>query len=282
MKEDLVLEVDCFNLKHTLECGQCFRWKQIEKNTYIGVVLDRVLKITQEKNKLYVYSNKKENLKEVVIHYFDLDYDYTKKEKEISKIDKNISESLKYSSGIHILNQPLLETIISYIISANNNIKRISRSVEDLSKKLGTKVEFQNEEYYLFPTLEQLENITMDLLLSVGVGFRARYLKHNIDLFVKNPNLIFELNNMDLVHAQERLISFMGIGPKVRDCILLFALGKKEVFPIDVWVKRVMEKLYFKENTSMKSIQEYARQNFKNDAGLIQQHLFYNIRENNI
>lgn len=282
MKADLVLDVECFNLKHTLECGQCFRWKQIEENTYIGVVLDRVLKITQDKNKLYVCSSKQENLEQVVKEYFDLNYDYKQKEQEIAKIDSNIAESLKYSSGIHILNQPLLETIISYIISANNNIKRISRSVNDLSKKLGTKVIFENEEYYLFPTLEQLQNVTMDLLLSAGVGFRARYLKHNIDLFVQNPKLVLELRSMNLEEAQERLISFMGIGPKVRDCIMLFALGKKEVFPIDVWVKRVMEKIYFKENTSMRTIQEYAKTNFKDDAGLIQQHLFYNIRENNI
>ncbi len=282
MKADLQLQVKCFNLKYTLECGQCFRWKAITDNEYIGVIYDRVIRIKQDGDNLFIWSNKKENLKEVVNYYFDLEKDYELLEKTISKIDNNITKSLEYSSGIRILNQPLFETIISYIISANNNIKRISRSVNDISKRFGKEVEFDGEKYYLFPTLEEIKNATIDDLLSLGTGFRARYIKHDIEYFLDNPQFFEELKKLDTSKATKVLASLMGVGPKVADCILLFSLGKSEVFPIDVWVKRIMEKLYFKENKSLKEIKKYANENFGEYGGIVQQHLFHNVREGNI
>lgn len=282
LKADLELEVKCFNLKYTLECGQCFRWKAIKENEYIGVIDDRVIRIKQDKNNLFIWSNKKEHLKEVVLNYFDLEKDYELLEKRIAKIDNNIAKSLEYSSGIRILNQPLFETIISYIISANNNIKRISRSVNDISKRFGKEVEFEGKKYYLFPTLEELKNATIDDLLSAGTGFRARYIKHDIEYFLENPSFLENLQKLNTEQATKDLSSLMGIGPKVADCILLFSLGKSEVFPIDVWVKRIMEKLYFKENKSLKEIKQYANKNFREYGGIVQQHLFHNVREGNI
>ena len=282
MKPDLELNVECFNLKYTLECGQCFRWECIEDNTYIGVIEDRVIKIKQQGNKLLIWSSLTTNLEQAVSKYFDLNKDYSFLEKEIAKIDKNVEESLKYSSGIRILNQPLFETIISYIISANNNIKRISRSVKDISRKYGKKVLFENNEYYLFPTLEEIANITIDDLLECGTGFRARYIKNVINYFLDNKNFLMNLENMDTETARKSLMSLMGVGPKVADCILLFSLKRGEVFPIDVWVKRIMEKLYFKDNTSIKEISEYAKDKFGKYAGIVQQHLFHNVRKGNI
>lgn len=282
MKADLELNVECFNLKYTLECGQCFRWKRITDNEYIGIIEDRVIRIKQQGNKISIWSNKKENLKEVIEHYFDFKTDYSSLESNIAKIDINIAKSLEFSSGIHILNQPLFETIISYIISANNNIKRISRSVNDISKKFGKQVEFEGEKYYLFPTLEEIKSVTMDDLLNVGTGFRARYIKHDIEYFVSNPEFLDKLVTMDTQQASDALSSLMGVGPKVADCILLFSLNKGEVFPVDVWVKRIMEKIYFKENTSLKEIRKYANENFGQYAGIVQQHLFHNVREGNI
>ena len=127
-----------------------------------------------------------------------------------------------------------------------------------------------------------MKNVTIDDLLSAGTGFRARYIKHDIECFLEKPTFLNDLKNLNTDEATRALSSLMGVGPKVADCILLFSLGKSEVFPIDVWVKRIMEKLYFKENTAMKKIKEYANVNFKDYAGIVQQHLFYNIRENNI
>ena len=282
MDSDLKITVNCFNLKCTLECDQCFRWETLSENTYVGVIEDRVIKITQINNDLYIWSNKTENLKEVIINYFDLNTDYLNVEETIALIDKNISKSLELSSGIHILNQPVFETIISYIISANNNIKRISRSVNAISKRFGKQVELEGEKYYLFPTLEEIKNITMDDLLADGTGFRARYIKHDIEYFIENPKFLEQLKSMGTSEATKALSTLMGVGPKVADCILLFSLQKGEVFPIDVWVKRIMEKLYFNENKSLKEIKEYANLNFGTYGGIIQQHLFHNVREGNI
>lgn len=282
MKPDLEIEVKCFNLKYTLECGQCFRWKLIDKNTYIGVIKDRVIKIKQINENIYVWSSLKDELKEVVYDYFDFDKDYMKLENSIAKIDNNIKKSLELSSGIHILNQPLFETIISYIISANNNIKRISKSVEDISRMFGKMIMFEDKEYYLFPTLEELSKATMDDLLKCGTGFRARYILSVVSEFSSNPTILNELLKLETSDARDILMKLMGIGPKVADCILLFSLKKSEVFPVDVWVKRIMEKLYFKQGTNIKEISNYARQKFGENAGIIQQHLFHNVRVGNI
>lgn len=278
------LNVKCFNLKYTLECGQCFRWKKVDEkqDRYIGVIKDRVIDIYQNKDSLYVYSNNEDNLEEVIKEYFDLDKDYEQIEKRISKIDKNINTAVKNTTGLRILNQDLFEIIISYIISANNNIKRISKSVDEISKMFGDKVEYNNEEYYLFPTASQLKNATVKQLLAAGVGFRAKYIKETVSKINQNKELLNELKSDSKNNAKEKLLEFPGVGPKVSDCILLFSLNKSEVFPIDVWVKRVMEKLYFKENVSMAQIAKYAEENFKSDAGIVQQHLFYNVREGNI
>lgn len=280
----LEIKVKCFNLKYTLECGQCFRWKRVEENKerYIGVIKDRVIDIEQIKDRLIIYSDKEDRLEEIVREYFDLNKDYSSLEEKISLIDENIQKSVRNTTGIRILNQDLFETLISYIISANNNIKRISKSVDKISEMFGQEVNYDDKSYYLFPTLEELSRATVEDLLSCGVGFRAKYIKNTVKELMENKSILSQLPNMTTDRAREILLGFMGVGPKVSDCILLFSLRKTEVFPIDVWVKRVMEKLYFKCNVTMKQISEYAKENFGEDAGIIQQHLFYNVREGNI
>lgn len=277
------LEVKCFTLKYTLECGQCFRWDYIEQeDVYIGVIHDRVIKIWQKANMIYVESNNEENLKNVIQEYFDLYKDYFILESKISKIDTNIYESLKHSSGIRILRQPLVEIIISYIISANNNIKRISKSVNLISQRYGDRISFDGKDYFLFPTLEQLKSVTIEDFLSTGVGFRARYIKNTVEKLIDNSQILEKLKDATTEQARQILLEFQGVGTKVADCILLFSIGRSEVFPVDVWVKRIMEKLYFKKNTSMEEILAYAKEHFREDAGIVQQHLFYNVREGNI
>lgn len=281
MKE-LVLNVKCFNLKYTLECGQCFRWNKMEENLYIGVIKDRIIKISQKEDKLYIKSNNMDNLEDVVKEYFDLDKDYTQIEKRISKIDDNVNKAVKNTSGIRILNQDFFETLMSYIISANNNIPRISKSVNLISEKYGKKIIFENEEYYLFPTPLELKNVTEEEFKKCGVGFRARYLKHAVEDILKEKINLNEIKNSNTKELKEKLLTLMGVGPKVADCILLFSCKRDEVFPIDVWVERVMTNLYFKDyGRAMKKLEilEYADKYFGSDAGIVQQHLFYNVRE---
>ena len=284
MKEEITIKVNFFNLKYTLECGQCFRWKEVEdeENTYIGVIKDRVIKIKQEGDKLFVRSNNMENLEQVVTEYLDLNKDYQKIEQEISSIDNHVKEAVKRSSGLRLLNQDFFETLISYIISANNNIPRISKSVNEISKRYGKKIIFENEEYYLFPTAQELENVSIDEYRKCGVGFRDSYIYSTVKDILEGKFDIYSINDKKTATLRKELLNLKGVGPKVADCILLFACGRGEVFPIDVWVERVMSVLYFKEtNGKMKKrdILEYAYNNFKDYAGIVQQHLFYNMRE---
>lgn len=278
------VKVECFNLKATLECGQCFRWKKIDENEYIGVIKDRVIRVKQIGDILKVWSNNEKDLKNVVINYFSLDKDYKKIEKEISCIDNNIQKSLKNSSGLRHLNQDFFECLISYIISANNNIPRISKSVNEISKRYGKKVMFENEEYYLFPTINELKDVTIEDYRNCGVGFRDKYLYSTVNMIINDNIELEKLKKYDTLKLKKILLSFKGVGSKVADCILLFACGKSEVFPIDVWVEKVMKKLYFdnKEDVTKAQILEYACTNFKQYSGIVQQHLFYNIRENMI
>ena len=142
MNSELVLKLKCFNLKYTLECGQCFRWKKIYENEYIGVIKDRVIKVIQENDTLVIKSSNYDDLENVVKEYFDLNKDYVAIEKRISKIDENVKKAVKNTTGIRILNQDFFETLMSYIISANNNIPRISKSVNLISEKYGKKIIF--------------------------------------------------------------------------------------------------------------------------------------------
>lgn len=280
MKE-LEINVDCFNLKYTLECGQCFRWKKIDEDYYIGIIKDRVIKIKQDKNKLFVLSNNYSNLEKVVREYFELDKDYKIIEERISKVDEYVEKAVKNTSGLRHLKQDFFETIISYIISANNNIPRISKSVNEISKRYGKEIEFEGEKYYLFPRPEELKKVTIDEYRECGVGFRDKYIYNTVRKINNGEINLENMQEMDTLTLRNLLLTLMGIGPKVADCILLFSCSRQEVFPIDVWVERVMKKLYFDDkDVSKKEILKYADEKFGKDAGIIQQHLFYNIREN--
>lgn len=282
----ITLKTKCFNLKDTLECGQCFRWERLDDGSsndrynseYIGVISDRVLYVRQDGDMLYVASNIEENLKRAVEYYFDLYNDYDMIEDEISKIDDIVKVAVRNTTGIHILNQAQFETIVSYIISSNNNIPRIKKSISEISKRYGTKVEFLGKDYFLFPTIEQLSKVSVEEFKACGVGFRDKYLVKTIADLREN-NVCDECNTI-LTNNQLKkiLMSFVGVGPKVADCVMLFSFGRQDVFPIDVWVKRAMEKLYMKKECSLNEIVKYAEENFGGYSGIVQQHLFHNIR----
>ena len=162
MNNELVLKVKCFNLKYTLECGQCFRWKNIDENEYIGVIKDRVIKIRQINDTLVIKSSDYDNLENVVKEYFDLNKDYESIEKRISKIDENVKKAVKNTTGIRILNQDFFETLMSYIISANNNIPRIKKIIEKISLNYGNRIEFDGKDYYTFPTPVELAKASVE------------------------------------------------------------------------------------------------------------------------
>ena len=275
-----------FNLENIFECGQCFRWNKETDNSYTGIWKENVVNVKKE-NDDYIFTgvSNSSNFEQEIVQYFDLNRDYETIKKELSKIDKYMEVSIKYGEGIRILNQDLWETIISFIISANNNIPRIKGIIERLSEKYGKQIEWQENKYYTFPSPEELKNVTVEEYRKLGLGFRDIRLYETTQKIINNEINLKELEkNSDTQEVRNKLLTLSGVGPKVADCILLFSTLKRfEVFPIDVWVRRVMNELYIKEKdenkVNKKQIEKIANEKFGNLAGLAQQYLFYWRRE---
>lgn len=276
---------DSFNLKDIFECGQCFRWNKEEDQSYTGVFKNNIINVKIENESIIFEGICDGDIKEIVTDYFDLERDYKKIKSELSKIDNNMKQSINYGEGIRILNQDLWETIISFIISANNNIPRIKGIIERLSKKYGNKITWKNKEYYTFPIPKQLKDVSVEEYRNLGLGFRDIRLFETTQMVLNKQVDIEKLyNEKDTSKVREELLKLSGVGPKVADCILLFSTLKRfEVFPIDVWVRRVMNDLYIKnedENkVSKKQILNLANEKYGNLAGIAQQYLFYWRRE---
>ena len=276
---------ESFELKDIFDCGQCFRWNIQEDGSYIGVFGKNVLNVQKNKNQIIFEGVCEKDIKQTVEKYFDLERNYEAIKTKLSKIDDNMKTSIEYGKGIRILNQDLWETIISFIISANNNIPRIKGIIERLAEKYGDEIEYNGKKYYTFPTPEQLKDVTVDEYRKLGLGFRDIRLYETTKMILNNEvDLIKMRNNPNTIEVREELLKLSGVGPKVADCILLFSdLKRFEVFPIDVWVRRVMNDLYIKQKdenkVSKKQIEKIAEEKFGNLAGLAQQYLFYWRRE---
>ena len=272
-----------FEPVHIFECGQCFRWNKDLDGSYVGVINNGVLKAKEQNDKIIITGVCKENLKNVVLDYFDLENDYDKIKNKLSVIDDNMKNSIKYGYGIRILHQDIWEMLISFIISANNNIPRIKAIIEKMSSTYGEKIIFENRTYYLFPTPEQLGKASVEDLRKLGMGFRDKRVYETTKMVLKNKINLYELENEPTDIVREKLLELPGVGPKVADCIMLFALKRYEVFPIDVWVRRVMNELYIKnideEKVNKKELEHLAKEKYGDLAGLAQQYLFYWRRE---
>ena len=246
-QEIIIKKNNDFELKDIFECGQCFRWNKNDDDSYTGVIKNGVLNVKINGENIIFKGILNENIKDIVTDYFDLNRDYSSIKKSLAKIDIYMKESIEYGSGIRILNQDLWETIISFIISANNNIPRIKGIIERLSKKYGTKINWNNEEYYLFPTPNQLKDVTVEDFRKLGLGFRDIRLFETTHMVLNNEIDLSKLHLLDTTSARAELLNLSGVGPKVADCILLFSTLKRfDIFPIDVWVRRVMNDLYIK------------------------------------
>lgn len=276
---------ESFELPHIFDCGQCFRWNKQEDGSYTGVFKKNVLNVQKKGTTVTFKGICDGDIQEVVTDYFDLNRDYEVIKKTLSEIDENVSNSIKYGEGIRILNQDLWETIISFIISANNNIPRIKGIIERLALNYGDELKWNGSSYYTFPTPQQLKDVTIQEYRKLGLGFRDIRLYETTHMILDK---IVDLEKMqetpDTIKVREQLLSLSGVGPKVADCILLFSTLKRfEVFPIDVWVRRVMNELYIKNEdetkVNKKQIEKLAQVKFGNLAGVAQQYLFYWKRE---
>ena len=266
MKEEtyILKNVTSFEPKHIFECGQCFRWNLEEDGSYTGIVCQNILNVKKEQDNIIIKGIYKDNIKDVCTRYFDLDTNYEGIKHKLSTMDDNLKTSIEYGEGIRILHQDVWEALISFIISANNNIPRIKGIIERISKKYGKEIKWNNKSYYTFPTPEELSKASVKDLRLLGLGFRDTRVYETTKM-VKDK--VIDIENLekteDINSLREELLRFPGVGPKVADCIMLFSMKKYNAFPIDVWVKRVMSELYFdidkeKLNLSNKKIIEFA------------------------
>lgn len=278
---NIVLQnVKDFNLTHIFECGQCFRWNK-ENDGYFGVAMGKPLYITQNNSTVTLHNTDIETFNSVWKSYFDLDTDYGKIKSSLS-FDSVLKTATEFGYGIRILRQDAFECLISFIISASNNIPRIKRIIELLCQNFGEKITENKETFYLFPTPERLSALSLEDLAVIRAGFRDKYILAAAKL-VKNGQIDLEcLKAASFGYAKSELLKIAGVGEKVASCILLFGLQKYEGFPIDVWVKRILEYCWFDTEQPKESLSEFAEKKFGNLCGFAQQYLFYWARENKI
>ena len=211
------------------------------------------------------------DIKEVCRKYFDLDRDYEAIKEKLANIDEYMKESIKYGEGIRILNQDLWEMIISFIVSANNNIPRIKGIIDRMSKKYGTCIVFRGQEYYTFPTPEALATASMEDLRALGLGFRDKYIFETTRKIVNGEVDLEKLKQeKSTKNIRNELLTLSGVGPKVADCILLFSTLMNDLYihnPVEAKVNK-------------KEIEQLAKEKFGDLEGIAQQYLFYWKREN--
>ncbi|MCX7748275.1 MAG: 8-oxoguanine DNA glycosylase [Clostridia bacterium] len=277
----IVENVHDFNPVHIFECGQCFRWVKQPDGSYIGVVRDRVVKVRYRSGMLEIHNSTSNDFLDIWYDYFDLGRDYSEIKGLIAK-DEIMKKAVEFGSGIRLLRQDLWEMIISFILSSNNIIPRIIKIIDSISRTYGKKIDFEGKSYYTFPCIDGFMNSDLEKLEICRAGYRCKYIVKTLEMMEKTTVKISNFQELGLEAARKKLMEFPGVGPKVADCILLFSGIRFDVFPTDVWVKRVVEELYFGREVSFKEIQEFAKSYFGPLAGFAQQYLFFYAREKKI
>lgn len=271
--------VEDFNLHHIFDCGQCFRWNVCPDGSYEGVAKGHGLKILQQGDTVTLYNTDNEVFYNIWYDYFDFSKDYGKI-KEILSEDEVLKKAIPFGSGIRILKQELFETVISFIISASNNIPRIKKIVESLCENFGRKITYMGKTFYTFPDCNTLSKLSLEDLAVIRAGFRDKYIKAAADAFAAKEISDDTFLGLSTPEAKKVLQGLYGVGSKVADCILLFGLSRTDSFPVDVWVKRIMETLYLGKETKNVEIERFALSRFGEYSGLAQQYLFFYGREN--
>ncbi len=257
--------IEHFSLPQTLDCGQAFRWEETTDGSWQGVAFGKMLKLKKQSDgTIILFNTTEEDFKNIWQDYFDLNRDYNE---IITAVSGNeiLKNACQYGKGIRVLNQEPWETLCSFIISQNNNIKRIKGIITRLCENFGEK----RDGYYTFPKPEKIASLTLDDLAVLRSGFRAKYILDAAQKVSSGEIDLYSLKNMSVDDARQELMKIKGVGPKVADCTLLFSHKHIEAFPKDVWIKRAMEKLFGGELP--KEAVQY--------AGIIQQYIFFYARE---
>lgn len=278
-----ITQLEEFDIKQTLECGQCFHFRKIDESEYVVVHRKKLLRIKQDKSEILFENTSEEEIINIWADYFDINRDYKKIQTKLINADERLREAIEENSGVRILNQDLNETLMSFIISQNKQIPHIKKIVKELSEKYGDYLgSINGEDFYAFPDVIQLKNITEENYRECKTGFRAKYLADAASKIIEGYIREDELKSIGYLAAKEKLTTIKGVGDKVANCVLLFSLGYRNAFPVDVWIKRIMENMYFEGSVKNEEIMKFAKEKFGNYGGYAQQYLFYYAREKKI
>lgn len=254
-----------FSLEQTFECGQCFRWRMNEDKSYTGIAGGTAFRLELSDGELKITSSGDKNI-DYIADYLDLDRDYDEICQKVS-IDDYMKTVSAFGNGIRILNQEPWEALCSFIISQCNNIPRIKGIISKLCGLYGDKIALDGEEFYTFPTADRIAELTEDDLAPLRSGYRAPYILNAARDVASGILDLEKLRLMDTKTAKAELKKLNGVGEKVASCMLLFGLHKLDAFPVDVWMKRAVEKSFGKGFDPEKAFGEY--------AGVAQQYIFY-------
>lgn len=286
----IVQGVRDFDPVHIFECGQCFRWYKQTDGSYTGVVRGRVANVSyipgvkgshSTSGTLVLKNVSLEDFEQIWFDYFDLGTDYALIKKAVS-IDSVMERAVEFGSGIRVLRQEPWEVLISFILSSNNRIPRIMKIIEDISRLCGSLLYYNGNKYFSFPDIAGLAACSLEKIQQCRAGYRCEYVYEAARVAAAGGFCPERLAAMETAEARNELLKFKGIGNKVADCVLLYSGIKRDVFPTDVWVRRVMEELYFKREAGFSEISRFAQEHFGEYAGIAQQYLFYYAREQKI
>ncbi len=278
-KNDIILYEEHFNLTHTFECGQCFRWNSADEKGYLGIAMGKLLKVSRVRDGAFrFYDITLKDFEDIWLDYFDLNTDYGKIKQSLSG-DSVLKEAIQSGYGIRLLNQDVFETVMSFIISANNNIPRIKLIIERLCQSFGKKL---SGNFYTFPSPEAMKGVNVSDLACLKAGFRDKYLVDAVEKITSGEVCLKNIKSLSFEDAKKELLKIKGIGEKVANCILLFSLNKRSAFPVDVWVKRVVGHYYGDSVSHDSDFDKFAKERFGDLSGYAQQYLFYHARELNL
>ncbi len=273
-----IFSCEDFNITHIMECGQVFAYQKID-DAYFCFPQNKLCKVSKTQDG-YLIECDDENYFE---NYFDLKTNYSSLKKELCSFEE-LKDPIAFGSGIRILKQDSLEAIISFIVSANNNIKRITNTLLKLREHFGKRIENSfGSNFFAFPTLSELLTLDEDFFKKIGAGYRASYLVSSIKFLNENKNLFFgkEVENLKTKDLLENLLKLKGVGRKVAECILLFGYGRRDVFPVDTWIKKVfIQDLKIADVKDASKMCDILIKRYGNFSGYAQQYLFYSKREN--
>jgi N-glycosylase/DNA lyase len=264
---------DDFEPEHIFECGQCFRWNKELDGSYTGVAKNKILNIEKKGEKIFFNNTSKKDFLEIWVDYFDLNRDYSIIKNHIR--DEKLDDIIEFGKGIRILDQDEWETLVSFIISANNRILMIKRVIENLSRKYGDYLgTYKGNKYYSFPTPEKLNLTTENEIRKMKTGFRAKYIKDAAEIVSNDEDWLYSLKGLTYDTALKEIKKIKGVGDKVGNCILLFSMNKYEAFPVDIWMKRIMGEIYGIKGKP-EDIRKKSEKIYGKYSGFAQQYLFY-------